>query len=91
MALNLFSGSALPVSVETVIKIVQMLTATGQINNFVSYCSSKDLTLTVPVDTVNALKQFLDDNNVADPMAQSITGLQQGDCQDYKCPHIHNP
>jgi hypothetical protein len=90
MAVTLFMGRSFPVSVETVIKIVQMLTATGQIDAFIAYCKDKQVVVTVPAETANALKQFLDENKVADPMATSIMGLKQEDCQDYQCPHIHN-
>jgi hypothetical protein len=90
MPVSLFAGNSIPVSIETVIKTVQMLIATGQADNFIQYCKNKPTLVNVPADTVNALKQFLNQQNVLDPMAASIVGLQQADCDDYQCPHIHN-
>jgi hypothetical protein len=87
MPVKLFEGKSFPVSVETVVKIVQMLKITGQLNDFLA--DSKDQKVTVPAETANALKLFLDAKNVAHPMAVSIVGLPQEDCQDYQCPHIH--
>jgi hypothetical protein len=91
MPVNLFTGKSFPVSVETVVKIVQMLISTGKVDDFIAYCKSKnpEPTVTVPADTANALKKFLDEKSVVHPMAMSITGLQEQDCQDFTCPHIH--
>lgn len=89
MPVNMFRGKSFPVSVETVIKIVQMLKETNHIDDFIARAKEKDLTVTVPAETANALKQFLDTRNAAHPMAVSIMGLQEDDCRDFRCPHIH--
>jgi hypothetical protein len=89
MAVSLFRGNTLPVSVETVVRIIQMLTSTGTLDKFIEYSKDKDLIVTIPADTANGLKQFLDDNTVEHPMARSIMGLQPDDCQDYHCPNIY--
>ena len=90
MPVNLFHGKSFPVSVETVIRIVRMLESTGQVESFIADSEGKERVVIVPAETANALKQFLDAKNVAHPMAASIMGLQQNDCQDFQCPHIHN-
>lgn len=89
MPVILFEGRSFPVSAETVVNTVKMLIETGQVEKFIAYCKDKDVTVTVPAVTANALKQFLDGNRVAHPMAKSIVGLRQEDCQDYQCPHIN--
>lgn len=90
MAPNLFTGTSFPVSVKTVVKAVQMLISTGHVDAFLAHCEGKQVIVTIPAETANILKQYLHDNNVIDPIAISITGTRQEECNDYQCPHISN-
>jgi len=91
-----FRGKSFPISVESVITIVKMLIETKQTDKFIQVCKEAEATVTIPAKTANPLKDFIENDKsksvrslAAHPVAASVVGLKQADCQDFECPHIH--
>lgn len=79
----------LKVPVETVVSLFKMLSETpGRLDQFKAAVPGSFVS--VDPKTINAVKQFLFDQNLQDrfPAARSMMGLREDDCPGHECPHI---